>query len=196
MIGSLKPRRVTVAAVVVVGVAAAVVATLAAQRAGSDPGGLSAANLGRPAELPPRAAAQLAATGRYSGADIFLLGRRAERTYYRLDGTSEGSCYAIGIHDALGLIKCSQSGKAESLFDLSVVERSSSDSGVRLVSVDGVAADGIAAIQVVDPEGRKVLEAPVTANIYRLASPPRVLVSEVRAVDANGATVDRIHWGP
>lgn len=161
------------------------------QAAPAPPGGANASmsNRGTPAELPPRAKRQLDSLRRYKGAEVFVLARRDERTFYRLDGTSEGMCFALGAGDSLGQVTCDQSGSLGDVLDLSIVDITPASTGVALVALDGVTSDRVSRIDVIDPVGRVIAAVPVTANVYHWKPASPVSARTAIAIGRDGTTI-------
>lgn len=157
--------------------------------------GRSVSNRGTPAQLPPRAKSQLDSLERYKGAKVFVLARRGERTFYRLDGTPEGRCFALGTGDSLGQVTCDQSGSLGDILDLSIVEITSSSTPVGLVSLDGITSDRVGRIHVIGSDGSLVAEVPVTANVYHWKPASPVSVRGATAIGRDGSAIKEL-WRP
>lgn len=131
--------------------------------------------------------------------DLFLLRRGEGRAVYRIGGLRPGfnTCYASGPADnvgSLGLISCGKSrfpSRALPLYELSSASVGLRERAPQLVSLAGVAADGVAEVALLDRDGDVVARVPVEANVYLLASPPVEATGALVAYDRNGVAVYR-----
>jgi hypothetical protein len=125
-------------------------------------------------------------------AHVSLLAVRGTRALYRLESKS-GPCVGAGPADTpgkLGSIDCPRGPfptAAMPVVDLSVYEATSHESrDVSLYRAEGVAADGVATIAFLRPNGTVALKVPVQANVYEAGAIPPGLVATVVAYDAAG----------
>jgi hypothetical protein len=71
--------------------------------------------------------------------------------------------------------------------DLSVYEGTSRDSrDLTLYRIEGVAADGVASIGFLRPNGSVALRVPVTANVYAASAGPGGPIAGIAAYDESG----------
>lgn len=129
--------------------------------------------------------------------DVFLLGIRGDRAFYRLVGQDGQTCFGVGSAHTLGKpgdIACWR--RLSALMDYSTVEVVRGRSEPRLLRIEGFAADGITQVQAVDETGRLIGESPVTDNIYHLGVPAG-LVKRLVARDSSGAVAGGLQFpGP
>ena len=179
-------RALALAAITVLALIAAV---FTATRGGaSERGALSRlSNEGRPVALVRGAVWRRDGIGHAS-----LLAIRGTRALYRLE-SNEGPCVGAGPADTpgkLGTVDCPRGPfptAALPVLDLSVYEATSHDSReVSLYRVEGVAADGVAAVAFLRPNGTVALSVPVHANVYEASSIPPGPIASVVAYDAAG----------
>jgi hypothetical protein len=64
---------------------------------------------------------------------------------------------------------------------------------VSLYRAEGIAADGVAAIAFLRPDGSVAVRVPVAANVYESAARPNGPIARVVAYDAAGKEVWRSH---
>jgi hypothetical protein len=176
-------------ALAVITVLAVIAAVSAATRGGaSEPGALSRlSNEGRQVALVDGNA------WRRAGVDhVSLLAVRGTRGLYRLDA-KEGPCIGAGpanVPGKLGTVDCPRGPfptAEQPVLDLSVYEATSHESHeVSLYRAEGVAADGVATIAFLRPNGTVALKVPVHANVYEAGSIPPGPVASVVAYDDAG----------
>jgi hypothetical protein len=132
------------------------------------------------------------------------LGRRGAWDFYSLDGVSSHTCYAAGragAEPSLGSITCPAPNSAGQVFPSAEVpvltvgtsvgwSPASGESWVARLS--GVAADGVAAVVVLDANGGVFARASVTNNVFLLADLERTPASAISALDASGKEIHRI----
>lgn len=179
-------RTPTLAAVTVLAVLAAVVA--ATRGGASERGALSRlSNEGRSVALFDGPTWRGAGVGH-----VALLAVRGERALYRLEANA-GPCVGAGPADTpgkLGSVDCPRGPFPTAdlpVVDLSVYEATSHENHeVSLYRVEGVAADGVATIAFLRPNGTVALKVPVRANVYEASSVPPGPVATVVAYDAAG----------
>jgi hypothetical protein len=121
-----------------------------------------------------------------------LLGVRGARALYRLE-SKEGPCVGAGPADdpgKLGQVDCPRGPFPTSqrpVLDLSVYEGASHEShDISLYRAEGVAADGVASIAFLRPNGAVALRVPVTANVYEAGAIPNGPIAGLAAYDAAG----------
>ncbi|MDX6401618.1 MAG: hypothetical protein QOF27_2224 [Gaiellaceae bacterium] len=121
-----------------------------------------------------------------------LLGVRGTRAFYRLESKG-GPCVGAGPADdpgKLGTVDCPRGPFPTSqrpVLDLSVYEGASHDShDVSLYRAEGVAADGVASIGFLRPNGTIALRVPVNANVYEAGAIPNGPIAGLAAHDAAG----------
>jgi hypothetical protein len=179
-------RVLTLAAVTVLAVIAAVIA--ATRGGASEPGALSRlSNQGRQVALFDGKVWRRAGVGQVS-----LLAVRGRRALYRLEA-GEGPCVGAGpanVPGRLGTVDCPRGPfptAEQPVLDLSVYEATSHESHeVSLYRAEGVAADGVATIAFLRPNGTVALMVPVQANVYEATSIPPGPIGSVVAYDAVG----------
>lgn len=130
--------------------------------------------------------------------ELYLLARRHGRAYYRFVGPA-GTCFGAGPDDQVGLVTgatCPKNNtfptRRHPVLDYSVYEGMSRDrsDGVALYRAEGFAADGIAAVAFLRPNGDVALTVPVRANVFS-AAPPRGPIAGIAGYDAAGREVWR-----
>jgi hypothetical protein len=179
-------RVLTVAAVTVLAVIAAVVA--ATRSGASERDALSRlSNEGRQVALVDGNVWRRAGVGHVS-----LLATQGTRALYRLQANA-GPCVGAGPADTpgkLGSVDCPRGPfptAEQPVLDLSVYEATSHESHeVSLYRAEGVAADGVVTIAFLRPNGTVALKVPVHANVYEAGSIPPGPVASVVAYDAAG----------
>lgn len=132
------------------------------------------------------------------GADVqsTLIGALRGTAFYEFGARDGGVCWAFGSAVKGGLdVACSHgpSPLSQPLVDMSIVAfdpASGATGGIHLVSLQGVAADGVAAVGVVTSDGAS-RTTPAINNVYRMpdADIPSGAVTALVALDASGATV-------
>ena len=122
-----------------------------------------------------------------------LLATRADRAVYRLDRASGGPCFGVGPAGDIGNIDaatCTRTAfpvAAHPVLDFSVYEGLRHDvRELSLYRAEGIAADGVAAVQFLRPNGDVALSVPVTQNVYASTDVPRGPITGVAAVDKAG----------
>jgi hypothetical protein len=129
-------------------------------------------------------------------ADLTLLGTVGGRSIYRV-GDSAHACYGAGDADAawpLGVIKCRNAApyfpsQKMPLFDFSMVGMDRGDAEMHYIRVEGVAADGVASVGLLDRDGATVERLPVHGNVYGAESLPTRNGVRLVALDASGHVV-------
>jgi hypothetical protein len=188
-------RRRLIGAVVLI-VAAIAVAGALGHDSGSSYAKLSRFSTGG---QPITLARKEARVARLMGADaVFLLARRADRAYYRITG-SQGTCFGAGPAEKVGFITgeaCPAGSfptRGRPVLDYSVYEAMSHDrsGGLSLYRAEGFAADGVASVAFLRPNGEVALRIPVRGNVFSAAAPPRGPVAVLVAYDSTGQEVWR-----
>jgi hypothetical protein len=136
---------------------------------------------------------------RHMGArEVLLLATRNGRAYYRF-ASPAGTCFGAGPADQIGLVTGASCPKENTfptrpnpVLDYSVYEGMSHDrdGGVSLYRAEGFAADGVAFVAFLRPNGDVALKVPVRANVFS-ADPPRGRIAGIVAYDAAGKEVWR-----
>jgi len=76
------------------------------------------------------------------------------------------------------------------VLDLSVYESTSHDDHqIVLYRAEGIAADGVAAVQFLRPDGTPALTVPVTGNVYSTGAVPAGPIAGFAALDKGGKRV-------
>jgi hypothetical protein len=124
--------------------------------------------------------------------DVSVLAMRGRRALYLLESKT-GPCFGGGpANDPgnLGTVDCPRGPFPTSqrpVLDLSVYEGTSRGRReVTLFRAEGVAADGIASIGFLRPNGVVALRLPVTANAYGTSAVPSGPIDGIVAYDASG----------
>jgi hypothetical protein len=188
----MKARRVIGFAIALAAAIAAAVA-LANWTSASKPGAYArVSNGGRIVRLRPDAL-----TRRLGIDEASLLAVRARRAYYLLE-TSKGPCAAVGMPDRpdqLGAAQCPEGHfptAEHPVLDLSVYESTSHEEHqIGLYRAEGIAADGVAAVQFLRPDGTLALTVPVAGNVYSTTSVPSGPIAGLAAIDKGGRRVWR-----
>lgn len=132
--------------------------------------------------------------------DVAALGTRGGRAYYRIKNTSGPDCYAVGpaamnTDYRLGQIECAPDfpSAARPILDFTVVMGGlRPDQPAHVFRSEGIAADGVADVGVLTPDGQLVDVHPVVNNIYSIVTPTSRDVSELVARDANGTVIYKL----
>ena len=135
------------------------------------------------------------------GGQLFLLRAENGRNYYRIVNTPRGTCYGsgpAGVPAELGIETCAFSpqfpSRGRPVLDFSLVEPQTSAATMRVVRIEGIAADGVETVAWFDTSGDIVVRAPVVANVYSLLRPAAAAVAGYEAFDASGAVVYRFSY--
>lgn len=188
-------RRRMFAALVVIGMAAAAL-TFAVASPRSD-SSTTLFTVGQGVQVPSQLMTdQQRRTLTASGAtdQLYLLGQHRDHAYYRAVGADGRPCYAVGSDAVLFAMACLYSDRemATALFDMSVVTIDpSAPSSPRLVAVEGIAADQVAAVGIERRDG-SLVTVRVAGNSYRFA--PDAIPSDpvaIVALDESGAVIQR-----
>lgn len=149
---------------------------------------------GKHLQLSKRAALRLARTNVPATKEVFLLATRGDRAFYRVGTPPTSNCYGVGNASSLGVFDGMRCSDASAPFiDFSVIEMSRPNPNeVKLLRVEGIAADGVASIGVIDVTGKVVARTPVIGNVYSMSSPPKGALRGLAALDAAGDVL----WQP
>jgi hypothetical protein len=123
----------------------------------------------------------------------YFVATRAGRSFYRLTNPRGQTCFGSGPDRAsagratLGVAMCSHEFPSVGLpvLDLSVYDWPRGGGPAHAYRLEGVAVDGVAAVDWLDTDGAVVASVPVVDNIYRATSVPKEALSRVVAVDAS-----------
>jgi hypothetical protein len=168
--------------------AVAIFVSFATRTSASDKGSLTRlSNGGRVVSLRGSQLTRALGTGHAS-----LLAVRGARAYYRVDG-KDGVCVAAGPagdQGDLGTIQCPRGSfptAERPVVDLSVYESTSHVRGeLSLYRAAGVAADGVAAVAFLRPNGSVALKVAVSGNVFASTSVPQGPIAGVVALDSGG----------
>ena len=122
-----------------------------------------------------------------------LLAVRGTRALYRLDRPGAAPCYGVGPAVQVGnvdAVTCTRTAfptAVHPVLDFSVYEGTRRDTReLALFRVEGIAADGVAAVEFLRPNGDVALSVPVAENVYATAAVPRGPIRGMSAVDKAG----------
>ncbi len=127
-----------------------------------------------------------------------VLAVRHGRALYRLELANGAPCFGAGPATEMGTpgsVICPKGGfpsGGSPIVDFSVYENTRHD--VRqfsLYRVEGIAADGVSAVQFFRPNGDVALTVPVSANVYSAADVPKGPVVGYAALDRDGKRIWR-----
>ena len=127
-----------------------------------------------------------------------LLATRGPRALYALERANAAPCYGVGPAADLGNVDgvtCTRGAfptGAHPILDFSVYE--STKRNVRELSlyrVEGIAADGVAQVDFLRPNGEVALSVPVAQNVYATTAVPKGPVKGFAAVDKAGKRIWR-----
>jgi hypothetical protein len=115
------------------------------------------------------------------------------RAFYRLSMKSGDTCFGSGSPAAtwpIDAFKCSIAAPVfpspnRPILDMSHVELRAGDPQPHFTKLEGIAADGVTAIELRDESGQALARLPVVDNVYWDVNPPASAVSGV-ALDAAG----------
>jgi hypothetical protein len=127
-----------------------------------------------------------------------VLAVRNGRAVYRLERTNGEPCFGVGPAAEIGSpgsVVCPRGGfprAGDPVLDFSVYEGTRRDlRELSLFRVEGIAADGVAAVEFLRPDGDVALRVPVVRNVYSSSAVPKGPVAGFAAVDAAGKRVWR-----
>jgi hypothetical protein len=123
-----------------------------------------------------------------------VLAIRNGRALYRLNVVGGGTCFGAGPAGDIGSpgsVTCPRGGfprtGGEPLLDFSVYEGTRHDlRELALYRAEGFAADGVAAVEFLRPNGDVALRVPVSGNVYSATSVPKGPIAGLAAVDKDG----------
>ena len=170
-------------------ITALIIGTSRTGAAATPPGLTKVSNLGGPA-TPLAATEALAAAAARSGITVTAirsLGTVAERSFYRVVGTP---CFAVGPGlngQQLAAMFCNGAFPSGSVPVMVRLTRFGDDHAPATSLVaEGFAADAVASVALVGPDGSTVASSPVSANVFRLSSSAPETTSAFVALDRNG----------
>lgn len=146
-------------------------------------------NRGRRAALSSRMRDQLRTAD--LGGTPSVMGRSGDRTFYRIDGTIQGTCFASSRSAAsgFGLIRCPPDGfptPQNPLLDFSIESIDPVSNAVTMYSSQGLAADGVSEVAIVGTGGAPIATTRVIQNMYSFAKLPQEAVIGIQARDGSG----------
>lgn len=125
--------------------------------------------------------------GAPASGSVSLLGIRGGRAFYRV-GDAQSHCYAVGDASSigtLGALACWD--RSHPLMDFSVLDISAgSTSQMRFFRIEGIAADEVASVGVLGPDGHVAARVRVVGNLYSLPNPPASAGRGLVALDGRG----------
>jgi hypothetical protein len=128
-----------------------------------------------------------------------LLAVRASRALYRLDRKDAEPCFGVGpANDVgnVGAITCPRGGfprAGEPVLDFSVYESTRHDvRDLSLFRIEGFAADGVAAVEFLRPNGSVAVKVPVAGNVYATTAVPEGPIAGFAAVDKAGKRMGQL----
>lgn len=138
--------------------------------------------------------------------DIAILGTRGDQSFYRLSDHCYGSGPASPTNHVFGLILCAPAfpSRAQPILDQTVYGSTAGPTvygstagpderpqprAMTVYTSQGIAADGVAKIALVDANGHVVAETSVLNNIYRFERVPAGNATKVVAYNATGEVV-------
>lgn len=193
-------RALTVVALAATALGGAAFAVDRATSSAPDPAMATVGATGSRLTLGERASTVLAGINatRQAGLEPYAerIATRGTRTFYRLAGGRE-DCYGVKTGPPgdrlpdLGILLCSPNFPSveEPLLSLSVVEATAEDPQLRLIKVQGIAANGVAEVGVLDAAGDVVLRVPVRDNAFSADQLPAGELTGLVAFDEAGARV-------
>jgi hypothetical protein len=156
----------------------------------ADPALSRVSSPGRPITLAPGVIEKLHLD---AWSEISLLATKGTRHFYRFERPAGNPCFGTGRTDApypIGMISCRIAAPffpspEMPVLDLSVVSIEKGDTA-RFTRVQGIAADGVARVGILDADGNVAAEIPVENNVYSSDSVPRDTTAALVAVGADG----------
>lgn len=122
-----------------------------------------------------------------------VLAIRHRRVFYRLSAVNGSPCFGVGFATDVGSpgsVECPKGGfpsGGNPVLDFSVYEGTRHDlKELSLFRVEGFAADGVASVQFLRPNGDVALTVPVTGNVYSAANVPKGPIAGFAALDKEG----------
>jgi hypothetical protein len=128
---------------------------------------------------------------------VSILATRGDRSFYRLGDNCYGTGPASPTKHVFGAISCTDSfpSAERPVFDFTVFgstagpDERPQPQTMTVHTSQGIAADGVAKVALVDADGHVVAETPVLDNIYRFDRVPAGNVTRVVAYSATGEVV-------
>ncbi len=127
-----------------------------------------------------------------------VLALRDGRALYRLDRANDTPCFGVGPAADIGNVDaatCPRGGfprAGQPVLDFSVYESTRRDvRDLSLYRVEGFAADGVAAVEFLRPNGSVALRVPVAGNVYAATDVPAGPIAGFAALDKAGKRVWR-----
>jgi hypothetical protein len=126
-----------------------------------------------------------------------VLATRHGRTFYRLESVRGEGCFGVGFATDVGSpgsVVCQRGfpSGGNPVLDFSVYEGTRHDvKEFGLFRAEGFAADGVAAVDFLRPNGDVALRVPVAGNVYSAANVPKGPIAGYAAVDSSGRRVWR-----
>jgi len=153
---------------------------------------------GEPVALPPGRERDALDGSGYG--QVSLIGIRGARNFFRIERANGNACYGSGRHGAhwpLGRFIC-QNGPVpfpsaeKPILDFSLAVQTANGS-MHFERVEGVAADGVMAVDVVGQSSETILRIPVRRNFYSSGTADLgAAASKIQAVDAAGRVLTTI----
>ena len=203
----IRKRRVALAVVAALALALAAAAfahgtgkTRHASRANTPPGLARISNRGTVTALAAQSAARISSAGDPSvtPAQVWRLGARDQRDFYRVQTKTGAACYGMGFAVQppaaadIDLYACVRSpafpSAARPVLDFTTMGASKGGKLAPII-VNGLAADGVASVAIADANVNLVAKTPVTNNIYSFTTVPSTDVSRLVGLDATGKVV-------
>lgn len=129
--------------------------------------------------------------------DAVLLATRGERSFYRVKRGAT-YCYGVGVTPAVaprtvGQLTCSERFPSADapVLSFSIVELRAGERDFRFLTFEGITADGVATVALLDANGRTALREPVVGNVFSVTRLPKGKLTELRAYDRAGQLVFR-----
>lgn len=127
---------------------------------------------------------------------LYLVGRQNGRAFYRATKNDGRQC--LGAGDAgqigeVGFLYCSHGDlltSTNSPIAVPDVEATAANPGDwKIIRVDGFALDGVTRVELTDPSGAVVAQAPVVDNVFAIQPPAPVSPGVVTGFDAAGTII-------
>lgn len=153
-------------------------------------------NRGTPVPISDHDQRILASMGGFTG-EMYLLRSEAGHDFYRVPKTDGSDCFGaslVGSPVRLGALLCSPDFPAQRpILDFSVFGADKPETGLHVVSVQGIAADDVAEIRVVSRANEILRTVPVEGNVYALGDPSTLGTAAVSvvAIDRDGNVLFR-----
>ena len=157
-----------------------------------------------PADLAPADRFVLSSSGA-EGARVELIASREERSFYVIHRRNGGACFASGEAGRslrLGTTMCPKPGTSFGfpsatvpILDQSSLSLEATSSTSRIERLAGFAADPVARVSVIGPDGSVSFSAPVVDNVY-ISNVPSLPVRALAAYDDSGRELFRLCLHP